>query len=101
MSELKMVCRDLSAREPNPADNRVEDQLYPAEDGKIKGFSLAPTYSLKQLREIKRRRIKNKLTFRTPTKFNVRRLLTLTDIRLDSGFDGISNSHQKYGGGIE
>ena len=101
MSELQIVCRDLSAREPNPAVNRVEEQPYPAEDGKIKGFSLAPTYSLKQLREIKRRRIKNELTFRTQTRFNVRRLLTLTDIRLDAEFDDYSKCHQKYGGGIE
>ena len=100
MSEL-MVCRDLSAREPNPANNRVEERPYPAEDGKMKGFSLAPTYSLKQLREIKRRRIKNELTFRTPTRFDVRRLLTLTDIRLDPEFDDYSKCHQKYGGGIE
>lgn len=100
MSEL-MVCRDLSAREPNPADNRVEEWPYPVEDGKIKGVSIAPTYSLKQLREIERRRIKNELTFRTPTKFNVRRLLTLTDIGLDAEFDDYSKCHQKYGGGIE
>jgi hypothetical protein len=101
MSELQIVCRDLSAREPNPADNRVEEQPYPAEDGKIKGFSLAPRYSLKQLREIQRRRIKNELNFRTPRRFNVRRLLTSTDIRLDMEFDDISKCHQKYGGGIE
>jgi hypothetical protein len=101
MSELQIVCRELSAREPNPADNRVEAQPYPEEDGKIKGFSLAPRYSLKQLREIERRQITNESSFTTPTRINVKRLSTLTDVRLDTGFDDISKRYHKYGGGIE
>ena len=101
MSELQIVCRELSAREPNPADNRVEAQPYPEEDGKIKGFSLAPRYSLKQLREIERRQIKNESSFRTPTRIDVKQLLSLTDIRLDTEFDNFSKCYDKYGGGIE
>src|SRR5919106_714708 len=101
MSELQIVCRELSAREPNPANNRVEVQPYPEEDGKIKGFSLAPRYSLKQLREIERRQIKNESSFRIPMRINVKRLSTLTDIRLDTEFDDISKCYHKYGGGIE
>jgi hypothetical protein len=96
MGEIKMVCRDqILAREPNPAENRVEEQPYPVEDGEIRGFSLAPTYSLKQLREIERS-IKNELTSRTPTRFKVSngRLLTLADTRLDAGFDDFAEGHQ-------
>jgi hypothetical protein len=96
MEELKMVCRDqILAREPNPADNRVEERTYPVEDGEIRGFSLAPTYSLKQLREIERRSIKNELTSGTPTfKVSSGRLLTLTDTRLDAEFDDLAEGHQ-------
>ena len=102
MSELQILCREqLSAREPNPADNRVEAQPYPEEDGKMKGFSLTPRYSLKQLREIERRQIKNESSFRTPTRINVKRLSTLTDIRLDMEVDDISKCCHKFGGEIE
>jgi hypothetical protein len=56
MAELQVVCQNYVARELSPAENRVEERPYPVEDGEIRGFSLAPKYSLKQLREIERRR---------------------------------------------
>ena len=67
MSEL-MVCRDLSAREPNdPAENRVDESHHSVEVGKIAehilGLSLARLYSAKQLREINRRSIQTQIHF--------------------------------------
>jgi hypothetical protein len=63
MRELIMVCREnFLAREPTPAEVRIKEAWYPIEDGEItervQGFSLAPPYSHKQLREIQRRHIK-------------------------------------------
>ena len=56
------------AGEPDPVESRVEVYLHPVEDGEITeevhGWSLAPTYSLKQLRKIERRRTMNKLDSR-------------------------------------
>ena len=65
MSRLKVICQDeFLAREPTPADVRIEESWYPIEDGEIteqvQGFSLAPPYSSKQLREIQRRNIKKR-----------------------------------------
>jgi hypothetical protein len=64
MSRLKVICQDFLAREPAPADVRIEESWYPMEDGEItervQGFSLAPPYSSKQLREIQRRQIKKR-----------------------------------------
>jgi hypothetical protein len=97
MKELKMVCQNqILARERTPAENRVEEQPYPVKVGEIRGFSLAPTYSLKQLREIERRNIKNELTSRTPTRFKVSngRLSALTDTLLDADFDDLAEGHQ-------
>jgi hypothetical protein len=66
MVNTKVVCQIVDlAREPNPVESRVEEYLHPVKDGEIieqiRGLSLAPTYSFKQLREIERRRTKNKL----------------------------------------
>jgi hypothetical protein len=66
MVNTTVVCQIVDlAREPNPVESRVEEFLHPVKDGEIteqiRGLSLAPTYSFKQLREMKRRRIKNKL----------------------------------------
>jgi hypothetical protein len=66
MVNTKVVCQIVDlAREPNPVESRVEEYLHPVKDGKIteqiRGLSLAPTYSFKQLREIERRRTKKKL----------------------------------------
>jgi hypothetical protein len=66
MVNTKLVCQIVQlAREPNPVESRVEEYSHPVKDGEIteqiRGFSLAPTYSSKQLREMKRRRIKNNL----------------------------------------
>ncbi len=97
MTKLKMICRDqILAWEPSPVENRVEEWHYPVEDGEIRGFSLAPKYSSMQLREIERRRIKNELTSRTPTRFKVSngRLLTLTDTRLKAEFDDYAEGHK-------
>jgi hypothetical protein len=63
MVNTKVVCQDeFLAREPSPAEVRIEESWYPIEDGEItervQGFSLAPPYSSKQLREIQRRHIK-------------------------------------------
>jgi hypothetical protein len=64
MSRLKVICQDFLVREPAPADVRIEESWYPIEDGeiteRIQGFSLAPPYSSKQLREIQRRQIKKR-----------------------------------------
>jgi hypothetical protein len=98
MNELKMVCRDLIlAREPNPVENRAEEWPYPVEDGEIRGFSLAPIYSSKQLREIERRSIKCKLTSQTPStrfKWSNERILTVSDPCLDAEFDDYTEGHQ-------
>jgi hypothetical protein len=62
MSRLKVICQDFLVREPTPAKVRIEEAWYPIEDGEItervQGFSLAPPYSSRQLREIQRRHIK-------------------------------------------
>jgi hypothetical protein len=63
MGKLKMVCQNqILAREPTPAEGRIEKTWYPMEDGetteRVQGFSLAPPYSSRQLREIQRRHIK-------------------------------------------
>jgi hypothetical protein len=97
LSEFKMVCQSqLLARDPYPAENRVEEGLYPVEDGEIKGFSMAPIYSLKQLREIERRSIKSKLTSRTRTKLMMRnkRILTLSDPDVEAEFDDYTQGHE-------
>jgi hypothetical protein len=64
MSRLKVICQDFLAREPTPAEVRIEESWYPIKDGEItervQGFSLAPPYSSKQLREIQRRNIKKR-----------------------------------------
>jgi hypothetical protein len=64
MKELGIVCQSVLAWEPSPVVNRVEEYQYPVKDGEIieqvQGFSLAPQYSLKQLREIERRIIKKR-----------------------------------------
>jgi hypothetical protein len=65
MRESQIVCQELLlAREPTPAERRIEESWYPIEDGEItervQGLSLAPLYSSKQLREIQRRHIKNR-----------------------------------------
>jgi hypothetical protein len=71
MVKTYLLCQNL-AGEPAPADNRADEWRHPVEDGEIieniKGFSLAPVYSFKQLRAIERRRTKTKLNsqrFRT------------------------------------
>jgi hypothetical protein len=63
MRESQIVCQEIIlAREPTPAEVRIEESWYPIEDGEItervQGFSLAPPYSSRQLREIRRRHIK-------------------------------------------
>jgi hypothetical protein len=60
MVDTKLVRQIVElAREPNPVESRDEDIPYPVKDGEIteqiRGFSLAPKFSLKQLREIARR----------------------------------------------
>jgi hypothetical protein len=65
MSRLKVICQDeFLAREPTPAEVRIEESWYPIEDGEITervhGFSLIPPYSSKQLRGIQRRHIKKR-----------------------------------------
>lgn len=65
MTGLKVICQNVDlAREPTPADVRIEEPWYPIEDGEItervQGFSLAPPYSYRQLREIQRRHIKKR-----------------------------------------
>jgi hypothetical protein len=65
MVNTKVVCQNVDlAREPTPAEDRIEESWYPIEDGEItenvQGFSLAPPYSSKQLREIQRRHIKKR-----------------------------------------
>jgi hypothetical protein len=75
MSRLKVICQDdFLAREPTPAEVRIEEAWYPIEDGEItervQGFSLAPPYSYRQLREIQRRHIKKcKLNLRRQAGF--------------------------------
>jgi hypothetical protein len=59
MDGLKMVSQGpILTRQLSPAEYRVDVRTYPAEDSElmypIHGFSLAPRYSLKQLREIER-----------------------------------------------
>ena len=66
MVNTKVVCQIVElARDPNPVESRVEEYLHPVKDGEIteqiRGLSLAPPYSFKQLREMKRRSIKNKI----------------------------------------
>ena len=63
MVNTKVVCQNVDlAREPTPAEVRIEESWYPIEDGEItervRGFSLIPPYSSKQLRGIQRRHIK-------------------------------------------
>jgi hypothetical protein len=62
MVRTKVICQNVVVREPTPAEVRIEESWYPMEDGEItervQGFSLAPPYSSKQLREIQRRHIK-------------------------------------------
>ena len=65
MVNTKVVCQNVDlAREPTPAEVRIEESWYPIEDGEItervRGFSLIPQYSSRQLREIQRRHIKNR-----------------------------------------
>ena len=64
MSRLRVICQDFLAREPAPAERRIEQSWYPIENGEItervQGFSLAPPYSSRQLREIQRRHIKRR-----------------------------------------
>ena len=65
MVKTKVVCQDeFLAREPTPEEVRIEESWYPIEDGEItervQGFSLAPPYSSKQLREIQRIKIKKR-----------------------------------------
>jgi hypothetical protein len=77
MSRSKVVCQDeFLARKPTPAEVRIEESWYPIEDGeiteRIQGFSLAPPYSSKQLREIQRRHIKKrKLNHRHQAGFGI------------------------------
>jgi hypothetical protein len=76
MSRLKVICQELLAREPTPAEVRIEESWCPIEDGEItervQGFSLAPPYSSKQLRGIQRRHIKKcKLDLRYQASFGV------------------------------
>ena len=75
MEILKMVCQaHCLTRKPTPVKNRIEEILYPDEDGEIieltQGFSLARKYSSKQLREIDRRSTKQRKPTRRrlPTK---------------------------------
>ena len=68
MGRLKMICQEhFLAREPYPIESRVEGYHCPVKYGQIteliRGLSLAPQYSLKQLRAIERRRTKNKLDY--------------------------------------
>jgi hypothetical protein len=96
MIEIRNVRQGLIlTREPSPVENRVEEWHYPVEDGEIRGFSLAPIYSVKQLREIERRSIKRELTSRTPARFKIGngRLLPLTDPPLDAEFDDYLECH--------
>lgn len=44
-----------------PEEDHVDQKIYQLEDTELKGFPLAPSHSLKQLKGIERRRIKNKL----------------------------------------
>lgn len=65
MVNTKVVCQDeFLAREPTPEEVRIEGSWYPIEDGevteRVQGFSLAPSYSSKQLREIQRIKIKKR-----------------------------------------
>jgi hypothetical protein len=65
MGKLDIVCQDLRlTRKPAPVKNRIEELWYPDEADEItervQGFSLAREYSSKQLREIKRRRMKKR-----------------------------------------
>jgi len=65
MVNTKVVCQDeFLAREPTPEEVRIEESWYPIEDGEIteqvQGFSIAPQYSLKQLRQIERTGIKKR-----------------------------------------
>lgn len=77
MRKSQIICQELIlAREPTPAEVRIDESWYPIEDGEItervQGFSLAPPYSSKQLREIQRRHIKRcKLDFRRMADFGV------------------------------
>jgi hypothetical protein len=64
--ETKIIFQNVVlAAEPSPVDNRADERRHPVEDGEIRdrvqGFSLAPRYSLKQLRAIQRRKTKTKL----------------------------------------
>ncbi len=65
MIETLTICQDLLTRHLSPAENRVDIRAYPMEDSKIthqiRGWSLAPKYTVKQLRSIKRRSAKNKV----------------------------------------
>jgi hypothetical protein len=49
-------------REPAPAESRVDEWRHPVKDGEImdhiQGYTHVPLYSLKQVREIKRIRIR-------------------------------------------
>ena len=64
MTRIIVICQDFLAREPTPAESRIEESWYPIENGEItervQGFSLAPPYFSKQLREIQRRQIKKR-----------------------------------------
>jgi len=76
MVNTKVVCQDeFLAREPTPEEVRIEESWYPIEDGEItervQGFSLAPSYSSKQLREIQRHIKKRKLDLHRHAGFEV------------------------------
>ncbi len=76
MTGLKVICQKVDlAWEPTPAERRIEESWYPIEDGetteRVHGFSLAPPYSSKQLREIQRRHIKKRKLDRQQAGFEV------------------------------